>query len=91
MEGVCNGLAELGCLDDENGVPIAFPELQGADDISTTKKSPSIPLVMLGFSLGTCFTIGLVQELQRSRGVEVSQVVSMGGLTHAKMKVTLSE
>ena len=50
-------------------------------------KSPVIPLVMLGFSLGTCFTAGLVQCLQRQRGVRVAQVVSIGGLTHQKMKV----
>jgi len=90
VEEVCNGLADLGCLDDENGVSIEMPEQHGANT-STVRKSPAIPLVMLGFSLGTCFTIGLVQELQRSRGVEVSQVVSMGGLTHAKMKSLKSQ
>jgi hypothetical protein len=91
VEGVCSGLADLGCLNDENGIPLSLPD-QKRNDVQQhahefTRKSPVIPLVMLGFSLGTCFTIGLVQHLQRSRGIEVSQVVSMGGLTHSKMKV----
>ena len=94
-ENVCESLAELGCLDNEDGNPLDFSLQVDSCNASSKssnekiRKSPAIPLAMLGFSLGTCFNIGLVQCLQKTRGIEVSHVVSMGGLTHRKMKVCL--
>lgn len=84
---VCNGLAALGCLDDESSEPLTLAEEAEGGAGSWKLKNPAIPLALLGFSLGTCFTVGIAQCLQCSRGVQVAQVVSIGGLTHQKMKV----